>query len=59
LSNKRKVSVRRVAWIIAGFVFVAIVWALSVELTYERNIRRGIPADFRIFRMRTVYNWRT
>lgn len=28
-------------------VIAAGLWALRVELTFEGNVRRGIPADFR------------
>jgi hypothetical protein len=42
------------------FVLVLIValWALRVELTFERNIRRGIPADFRVQNEHRPLNWK-
>ena len=34
-------------------------WVLDIEFTYERNIRHGIPADFRIGRHHALEVWRT
>jgi hypothetical protein len=45
-------------WIGVGLLLIAALWALNIELTYERNIRRGIPADFRIYRSHVAYNAR-
>jgi hypothetical protein len=49
---------RQIIWILAGLVLTAALWALDIELTYERNVRRGIPADFRLHNPHTVYNRR-
>ena len=49
---------KRILWIPAFLILAAALWALDIELTYERNIRRGIPADFRLHIPHTVYNWR-
>jgi hypothetical protein len=49
---------KRVIWMLAWLVIASALWALDVEITYERNVRRGIPADFRIHHPHTVYNWR-
>jgi hypothetical protein len=49
----------RVLMILLGLLFGAALWVLNIELTYERNIRRGIPADFRIHRPRALDTWRT
>ena len=49
----------RVLLIVLGLLFAAALWALDIELTYERNIRRGIPADFRMGRHHALDIWRT
>ena len=38
-------NTKRVLWISLAGDWLAL-WALDVEVTYERNTRRGIPADF-------------
>jgi hypothetical protein len=50
---------RQILWLLGFLVIAAALWALNVELTYERNVRRGIPADFRLHHPRTVYIWRS
>ena len=40
-----------------GVAVLAGVWALHVELTFEHNVRRGIPADFRLHPTRPVVTW--
>jgi len=45
-------------WVLASLLAAAALWMLNIELTYERNIRRGIPADFRIRLHRSVKVWR-
>ena len=37
--------------VLAGF------WALHIELTFEHNVRHGIPADFRLHPTRPVVTW--
>jgi hypothetical protein len=37
----------------------ALFWVLRVELTFERNVRRGIPADFHLLQRHSVPTWRT
>lgn len=37
---------------------IASLWALNVELTFERNVRRGIPADFRLHNQHRPFNWK-
>jgi len=49
---------RRIIWALIGLTLGALVWALNIETTYERNARRGIPADFRIHRPH-LFNLRT
>jgi hypothetical protein len=53
LQNKR-----RIFWTLLWFVIASALWALDIEITYEHNVRRGIPADFRSRHQHTVYNWR-
>ncbi len=48
---------KRIVWVLAAIVAVSALWMLKVEITYERNVRRGIPADFRISRHQ-VYMWK-
>ncbi len=50
---------RRALWITIAMLLAVGFWALGIELAYERNIRHGIPADFRIHRSHAVYNART
>ena len=45
-------------WVMIGLILAGALWALGIELTYERNIRRDIPADFRIRHLHRSYNWR-
>jgi hypothetical protein len=47
---------QRILWVMIALLLAVAFWALDIELTYERNIRRGIPADFRIRHSRSVYN---
>ena len=49
----------RLLFILLALLAAAAFWALDIELTYERNIRHGIPADFRIHRPHTAETWRT
>ena len=37
---------------------IAALWLLDIELTYERNVRRGIPADFSVHRRHQPLNWK-
>jgi hypothetical protein len=48
---------QRFIWILACVAFAAALWALDIEITYEHNSRRGVPADFQHHPPR-VYNWR-
>jgi len=50
---------RRILWVSIVLLFAFCFWALGIEFAYERNVRRGIPADFHIHRAHTVYNART
>jgi hypothetical protein len=48
----------RILWVMIALVLAIAFWVLNIELTYERNIRRGIPADFRIHHLHRAYNWK-
>jgi hypothetical protein len=49
---------KRVLWMIVWLVIASALWALEVEATYERNVRRGIPADFRLQNPHRGVQWR-
>ena len=49
----------RLFFILLALLTAAVFWVLDIELTYEGNIRRGIPADFRIHRPHSADTWRT
>jgi hypothetical protein len=49
----------RLFFILLALLTAAAFWVLDIELTYERNIRHGIPADFRIGRHHTLDMQRT
>jgi hypothetical protein len=48
----------RIFWIFGILAIVAAMWALNVELTFERNLQRGIPADFRLGSEHRPVNWK-
>ena len=48
----------RIFWILAALAMAAAMWALNVELTFEQNMRRGIPADFRLHSALRPVNWK-
>jgi len=39
---------KRALWVFVWLAVVTALWALDVEITYEHNARRGIPADFQL-----------
>ena len=49
----------RLFFILLALLTAAVFWVLDIEFTYERNIRRGIPADFRMHRPHALETWRT
>ena len=49
---------KRVLWMFLWLAIASALWALKVEATYEHNVRRGIPADFRSHHRHLAYNWR-
>jgi hypothetical protein len=51
-------AIRRILLGCAVLAAIASLWALNVELTFERNLRRGVPADFRIHRSHRPPVWR-
>ena len=50
---------KRMLWVLAGLVIASALWALDIEVTYEHNARRGIPANFQIQNPHRVPQWRT
>jgi hypothetical protein len=49
---------RRLLWLLAAILALPVFWVLQVEFTYERNIRRGIPANFHVQRPHLVEMWK-
>ncbi len=49
---------RRILWAMLAIVLLPVLWVLEIEITYERNVRRGIPADFTVPRPHVVYMWK-
>jgi hypothetical protein len=41
-------------WLLLALIVLPILWVLQIEFTYERNVRHGIPADFREHRHEVV-----
>ena len=49
---------RRILWMLVWLVIASGLWALDIEATYERNVRRGIPANFQLQNLHRVVHWR-
>ena len=49
---------KRWLWLLLGLLILPLLWVLQIELTYERNLHRGIPADFREYEPHEVVMWR-
>ena len=49
----------RLLFIVLAVLTAITFWVLDIEFTYERNIRHGIPADFRIHLPHSAETWRT
>jgi hypothetical protein len=49
---------QQLLWVTIPLLLAVVLWVLNIELTDERNVRRGIPADFRIHDPHRSYNWR-
>ncbi len=45
-------------WLLVALIALPALWILTVEVTYERNVRHGIPADFLEHRKQEVVLWR-
>jgi hypothetical protein len=51
-------KLRKIFWILAILAAVGTMWALNVEITFERNLHRGIPADFRMRSEHRPVSWK-
>ena len=49
---------KRMLWLLVWLALVSALWALDVEVTYERNLRRGIPANFQFQNPHRAAQWR-
>ena len=49
---------RRWLWLLLGILALPILWMLQIEFAYERNVRHGIPADFREYEPHDVVMWK-
>jgi hypothetical protein len=49
---------RKMLWLLVALIALPALWILEVEVTYERNVRRGIPAEFLEHRQHKVVLWR-
>jgi hypothetical protein len=49
---------KRVLWSFVALLTISALWALSVEITYERNIRH-MPASFHQHRHAGARLWKT
>ncbi len=49
---------RKMLWLLVALIALPALWILEVEVTYERNVRHGIPADFLEHRQQEVVLWR-
>ena len=49
---------KRVLWVFVWLAVASALWALDVEITYEHNARRGIPADFQLHNPNRAVQWR-
>jgi hypothetical protein len=49
---------RKLLWLLIAVIALPALWMLEIEVTYERNVRRGIPADFHIEPEHTVVMWK-
>jgi len=48
-----------VLWTLVWLGIASALWALDVEVTYEHNVSRGIPANFQLRNPHCVPQWRT
>ena len=49
---------RRWLWLLLALLALPILWILQIEVSYERNIRHGIPADFQEYEPHEVVMWK-
>jgi hypothetical protein len=49
---------RRWLWVLIGLLVLPLLWVLQIELTYQKNLHRGIPADFREYEPHEVVMWK-
>jgi hypothetical protein len=49
---------KRWLWLLLALILLPLFWVLQIELAYERNLRHGIPADFRQYEPHEVVMWR-
>ena len=49
---------RKFLWLLIALMTLPALWILEVEVTYERNVRHGIPADFRDYEPHEVTMWK-
>jgi len=49
---------RKLLWLLVALIALPALWILQIEITFERNVRRGIPADFRVHRQHEVVMWK-
>jgi hypothetical protein len=49
---------KRLLWTVALLLILPLYWVLQVEVTYQRNIRRGIPANFEVRIPHVVEMWK-
>ena len=49
---------KKILWLLVALLALPVLWILEIEFTYERNVRHGIPADFRMYSEHTVVMWK-
>ncbi len=49
---------KKILWLLLAVLLLPALWILQIEFTYERNIRHGIPADFREYEPHEVVMWK-
>jgi hypothetical protein len=49
---------KRWLWLLLAILMLPLLWVLQIELAYERNVRHGIPADFRENEPSEVVMWK-
>ncbi len=49
---------KRLLWLLLGLLILPVLWVLQIEIAYERNLRHGIPADFREYTPHEVVMWK-